>query len=193
MAARSTLTEIGARLRAETESNPRLAALLLLVPLVLVVHLGLVVRDATAELRAERVPLERRAARLEALAESEDWAARIREQEARITRWEQYIWQASSAELAAADLQTALRGIITEHLAWNRLKLAPAEELTDLGGWRITAEITGKLRETGVLPLLQDLAEFRPRMLLDHLQVASQRGQTVSLRVSVVVLPERGE
>lgn len=179
-----------ARLQADAGANPRLGALLLAVPLVLVCWLALMTRDAIDAAREERAPLLRRAARLETLAGSGEWDTQIREGEAQLSQWESQAWRAASADLAAADLQTALRGIISRHLAWNRLKLAPAEEMRALGGWRLSAEINGKLREEGVLPLLQELAEHRPRIQLMQLQVSSQRGQTVSLQISVVVLPE---
>ena len=173
-------------------ANPRLAALLMLVPFVLLLHLTLVTRDATAEAREEGVPLQKRAARLEALASSGDWGAAIREAEASAGRWRADAWRAESAELVAADLQTVLRATGARHLAWNRMKLSPAERLPAIGGWRVRAELTGKLGEGGVLPLLQEIAEHRPRILVDQLQVSSLRGQTVTLQLSVLAIPEDG-
>jgi hypothetical protein len=184
------LQDQAARLLADARANPRLGAMLLLVPLLLVCWLALVTRDAIEAAHDERAPLERRAARLAALAGGGEWEREIATGEAELGLWESQAWRASSADLAAADLQTALRGIIVKHLAWNRLKLAQAEELRTLGGWRINAEINGKLRESGVMPLLQELAEHTPRIRLEQLQVSSQRGQTVSLQLSVLVLRE---
>lgn len=173
-------------------ANPRLAALLMLLPFVLLLHLTLLTRDATAEAREEAVPLQKRAARLEALAASGDWAAAIREAEAKALQWRADTWRAESAELVAADLQTVLRATSARHLAWNRMKLSPAERLPPIGGWRVRAELTGKLGEGGVLPLLQEIAEHRPRILVDQLQVSSLRGQTVTLQLSVLAIPEDG-
>ena len=178
------------RLIADARANPRLGAMLLLVPVMLVCWLALVTRDAIVDTHEDRAPLERRAARLAALAGGGEWDRAIATGETELAGWESQAWRAASADLAAADLQTALRGIIVKHLAWNRLKLAQAEELRTLGGWRISAEINGKLRESGVLPLLQELAEHAPRIRLEQLQVSSQRGQTVSLQLSVLVLRE---
>lgn len=190
MNALDSLRDQGGRLLAEARANPRLGALLLAVPLLVVCWLALMTRDAIEAVHEERAPLERRAARLAALAGTGGWEASIARGEEELAGWEAQAWRAASADLAAADLQTALRGIIAKHLAWNRLKLAPAEELRALGGWRISAEINGKLREEGVLPLLQELGEHAPRIRLEQLQVSSQRGQTVSLQLSVLVLPE---
>ncbi len=178
--------------RERLRANPRLAALLMLLPLVLLLHLTLITRDATTEAREEAVPLQKRAARLEALAASGDWAAAIREAEAKAVQWRADTWRAESAELVAADLQTVLRTTGARHLAWNRMKLSPAERLAPVGGWRVRAELTGKLGEGGVLPLLQEIAEHRPRILVDQLQVSSLRGQTVTLQLSVVAIPEDG-
>ena len=89
--------------------------------------------------------------------------------------------------------QTTLRSIIARHLAWNRMKLSPAEELKAVGGWRVRAEINGRLRDEGVLPMLQELAEHSPRIVVEQLLVSAQRGQTITLQVSVLVLPEDGQ
>jgi hypothetical protein len=178
--------------REHLRANPRLAALFMLLPFVLLLHLTLITRDATAEAREEAVPLQKRAARLEALAASGDWAASIREAEAKAVQWRADTWRAESAELVAADLQTVLRATGARHLAWNRMKLSPAERLAPIGGWRVRAELTGKLGEGGVLPLLQEIAEHRPRILVDQLQVSSLRGQTVTLQLSVLAIPEDG-
>ena len=179
-----------ARLADEARANPRLGALLIAVPVLLVCWLALMTRDSIDAAREERAPLARRAARLEALASGTEWDARIKAETERLVQWETQVWRAGSADLAAADLQNVLREIIARHLAWNRLKLAPAEEVPALGGWRISAEINGKLREEGVLPMLQDIAQHNPRIRIEQLQVSSQRGQTVSLQLSVLVLPE---
>ena len=187
----ASLDDAVARLLAEARANPRLGALLLLVPLMLVVWLGLVARDAVESARDERAPLARRAQRLEALARDDRWEAGISAGEELLGRLEAQAWRAGSADLAAADLQTALRAIIAKHMAWNRLKLAPAQELAALGGWRIEAEISGKLQDEGVLPLLQSLAEHQPRVKVEQLQVSNQRGQTITLQLSVLVLPEQ--
>lgn len=192
----SVLQPLAARVAAWREqllANPRLAALLMLLPFVLLLHLALLTRDAAEEAREEGVPLQKRAARLEALAASGDWTAAIREAEASAERWRADTWRAESAELVAADLQTVLRAIGARHLAWNRMKLSPAERLGAIGGWRVRAELTGKLGEGGVLPLLQEIAEHRPRILVDQLQVSSLRGQTVTLQLSVLALPEEAE
>lgn len=188
----SALVDAVARLRDETLANPRLGAMLLLVPLVLVIHATLLVRDAIEETRADRGPLERRAARLEALASTSGWPAAIEREQAALAVWQSQAWRAGSADLAAADLQTTLRNIIARHLAWNRMKLSPAEELKAVGGWRVRAEINGRLRDEGVLPMLQELAEHSPRIVVEQFLVSAQRGQTVTMQVSVLVLPEDG-
>lgn len=193
MRAPAALTDAIARLRDETLANPRLAAMLMLVPLVLVIHVTLLLRDAIGETRADRGPLERRAARLEALAASGGWTEAIAREQESLATWQAQAWRAGSAELAAADLQTTLRSIIARHLAWNRMKLAPAEELKAVGGWRVRAEINGRLRDEGVLPMLQELAEHSPRIVVEQLLVSAQRGQTITMQVSVLVLPEDGE
>ncbi len=186
----AALTEAVARLRDETLANPRLAAMLMLVPLVLVIHVTLLLRDAIDETRADRSPLERRAARLEALAASGGWSEAIAREQTALAKWQAQAWRAGSAELAAADLQTTLRSIIARHLAWNRMKLSPAEELKSMGGWRVRAEINGRLRDEGVLPMLQEIAEHSPRIVVEQLLVSAQRGQTITMQVSVLVLPE---
>ena len=193
MRAPAALTDAIARLRDETLATPRLAAMLMLVPLVLVIHVTLLLRDAIGETRADRGPLERRAARLEALAASGGWTEAIAREQESLAAWQAQAWRAGSAELAAADLQTTLRSIIARHLAWNRMKLAPAEELKAVGGWRVRAEINGRLRDEGVLPMLQELAEHSPRIVVEQLLVSAQRGQTITMQVSVLVLPEDGE
>jgi len=186
----AALADAMARLREETLANPRLAALLMLVPLVLLIHATLLLRDAIGDTRADRGPLERRAARLESLAASGGWAEAIAREQATLAGWQSQAWRASSAELAAADLQTTLRSIIARHLAWNRMKLSPAEELKAVGGWRVRAEINGRLRDEGVLPMLQEIAEHSPRIIVEQLLVSAQRGQTITMQVSVLVLPE---
>lgn len=190
MRAPAGLVDAIARLRDETLANPRLAALLMLVPLVLVIHVGLLTRDALEDARTDRSPLARRAARLEALAASGGWTEAIGREEATLARWQSQAWRASSADLAAADLQTTLRAVIAKHLAWNRMKLAPAVELKAVGGWRVSAEVNGRLREEGALPMLQELAEHSPRIIVEQLLVSAQRGQTITMQLSVVVLPE---
>lgn len=177
--------------RAELAANPRLAMLLMLVPGIIVLYLALVVRDAVDVAAADSAPLERRAARLDSLAGSGDWSARIAAEEAAAARWEQELWQADSAELAAADLQTVLQKLTTEHLSWSRLKLAPTENVDELGGWRVRVEVNGKLKdEVSVLPLMQALAEHRPRILIDQFNLSSQRGRVLTLHLSVLVTPE---
>lgn len=186
----AALADAMARLREEMLANPRLAALLMLVPLVLLIHATLLLRDAIGDTRADRGPLERRAARLESLAASGGWAEAIAREQATLAGWQAQAWRAGSAELAAADLQTTLRSIIARHLAWNRMKLSPAEELKAVGGWRLRAEINGRLRDEGVLPMLQEIAEHSPRIIVEQLLVSAQRGQTITMQVSVLVLPE---
>lgn len=177
--------------RAELAANPRLAVLLMLVPGIIVLYLALVVRDAVDAAAAESTPLERRAARLDSLAGSGDWGARIAAEQAAAAHWQQELWHAGSAELAAADLQTVLQKLTTEHLSWSRLKLAPTEDVDGLGGWRVRVEVNGKLKdEVGVLPLVQALAEHRPRILIDQFNLSSQRGRVLTLHLSVLVTPE---
>jgi hypothetical protein len=176
-------------LRAELGANRRLAALLLLVPGVLLIHLALLTDAAIATARADHAALERRSQRLEALARSGDWARRVGEERGRLALWEQEIWRAASPELAAADLQTAVQRMSSGHLAWSRLKLSPPEPLDAIGGWRIKAELNGKLNEGGALALLQELAEHAPHIRIDGLVVAPQRGQTVNVQLSVLVAP----
>ena len=191
MTALAALRDQFARLQLEARANPRLGAILLLVPAVAALWLALVTRDAIDAAREERTPLERRAARLAQLAGSGEWEREIAAGETEFARWESQAWRAASADLAAADLQTALRGIMAEHLSWNRLKLAPTEELRALGGWRISADVSGKLRDPGILPLLQALAEHSPAIRVEKLQFSSQRGMTLSLTLGIVVLPEQ--
>ena len=97
MRAPTGVIEAIARLRDETLANPRLAALLMLVPLVLVIHVGLLTRDALEDAHTDRNPLARRAARLEALAASGGWAEAIGREEATLARWQSQAWRASSA------------------------------------------------------------------------------------------------
>lgn len=179
--------------RAEVAANPRLALLLMMVPGIVVLYLALVVRDAVDAAVTDSAPLERRAARLDSLAGSGDWGARIAAEQAAAARWEQELWRAGSAELAAADLQTVLQKLTTEHLSWSRLKLAPTEDIDELGGWRVRVEVNGKLKdEVGVLPLMQALAEHRPRILIDQFNLSSQRGRVLTLHLSVLVTKEGG-
>jgi hypothetical protein len=182
------LIEAGRQLRGEFAANQRLATLMLVVPAILIAYLALLTGDLIDEAVADRAPLQRRAARLDALAGSGDWQARIEAGQSQLRQWQAQAWRARSAELAAADLQTVLRGITAQHLAWNRLKLSPAEQLPVIGGWRIKAEINGKLKEDGVLGMVQAIAEHQPRILIDQLSVSRQRGQTVSMQLSVVVI-----
>lgn len=174
---------------AELEANRRLATLLLLVPGVLLVYLALLAGDAVQAARADNAALARRTARLEALASAGDWGERVAAERLRLAQWEQQLWRAASPELAAADLQTAVQRLSAEHLTWNRLKLAAVEPVAAVGGWRIKAELNGKLKDGGVLVLLQALAEHEPRIRIDRLNVAQQRGQTLSLQLSVLVAP----
>jgi hypothetical protein len=41
--------------------------------------------------------------------------------------------------------------------------------------------------------MLQELAEHSPRIVVEQLLVSAQRGQTITMQVSVLVLPEDGE
>lgn len=175
-------------LRAELAANRRLAALLLLVPGVLLAWLALLAGDAAGAARAEHAALARQSARLEALAGSgDDWSRRAAAERARLGGWERQLWRADSVELAAADLQTAVQRLSTRHLGWNRLKLAEPEPLPAIGGWRIRAELNGRLQGEGLLALLQDIAAHEPRIRIDELATQPLRGQTVSLRLSVLV------
>lgn len=177
----------------ELRANKRVGALLLLLPGVLLVHLALLAGDAADGARADHAALARRSARLESLAQSGDWGQRLGEERERLALWERGLWRAASPELAAADLQTAVQRISGTHLAWSRLKLSPVEPLPAIGGWRIKAELNGKLNEGGALPLLQELAEHEPRIRIDTLSAAQQRGQTVNVQLSVVVVPGDAE
>ena len=184
------LIDAGRQLQSEFAANRRLATLLLMVPTILIAYLALLVGDRVAQATADRAPLERRAARLDALAGSGDWQSRIDAGRRQLEHWEAQTWRARSAELAAADLQTALRRITAEHLAWNRLKLSPAEPVPEIDGWRIKAEINGKLKEDGVMGMVQAIAEHQPRILIEQLSVSLQRGQTLRLQLAVVVIRE---
>lgn len=175
-------------LRAELATNRRLAALLLLVPGVLLVWLALLAGDAAGAARAEHAALARQSARLTALADSRaDWRRRAEAESVRLAEWESQLWRADSVELAAADLQTAVQRLSARHLGWNRLKLAAPEPLPAIGGWRIRAELNGRLEGNGVLALLQDIAGHAPHIRVDELTAQPLRGQTVSLRLSVLV------
>ncbi len=184
------LVGAGLQLKAEFTANRRLATLVLIVPAILIAYLALLTADQVTEATADRAPLERRAARLDALAGSGDWQARIDTGRHQLEFWEAQAWHARSAELAAADLQTALRRITAEHLAWNRMKFSPAEPIPGIDGWRIKAEINGKLKEDGVMGMVQAIAEHQPRILIEQLSVSLQRGQTLRLQLGVVVIRE---
>ena len=176
--------------REELAGNRRLAVLAALVPTIIVVYMALVARDAIGTVMDDRSPLMLRAERLAALAQSGDWDSRIQAESARLALFERQIWRADSAQLAAADLQTVLQRSATARLAWSRLKLAPAEDMPAVGGWRVKAELSGKFKDDDALGLLQDLAEHRPRILIDRLELSRQRGQTVVMHLSVLVVPE---
>jgi hypothetical protein len=184
------LAGAGLQLKAEFTANPRLATLVLIVPAILIAYLALLTGDQVSAAAADRVPLERRATRLDALAGSGDWQARVEDGRRQLEQWEAQAWHARSAELAAADLQTALRSITAEHLAWNRMKFSPAEPIPGIDGWRIKAEINGKLKEGGVMGMVQAIAEHQPRILIEQMSVSLQRGQTLRLQLSVVVIRE---
>ncbi len=175
-------------LRTELATNRRLASLLLLVPCVSLAWLALLAGDAAGDARAEHAALARQSARLAALAGSgEDWRRRAGTERAWLADLERQLWRADSVELAAADLQTAVQRLSARHLGWNRLKLAEPEPLPAIGGWRIRAELNGRLEGNGVLALLQDIAGHAPHIRVDELTAQPLRGQTVSLRLSVLV------
>ncbi|MBK6583337.1 MAG: hypothetical protein IPG20_10650 [Gammaproteobacteria bacterium] len=184
------LVGAGLQLKTEFTANRRLATLVLIVPAILIAYLALLTGDRVTAAMADSAPLERRAARLDALAGSGDWQARIDAGRHQLEYWEAQAWHARSAELAAADLQTALRQITAEHLAWNRMKFSPAEPIPGIDGWRIKAEINGKLKEDGVMGMVQAIAEHQPRILIEQLSVSLQRGQTLRLQLAVVVIRE---
>jgi len=177
------------RLAAELGANKRVTALLPLVPAVLLVYLALLTGDAIESARAEHAGLSRRAVRLESLARSGDWGERVAKERARLAAWEEELWRAASPELAAADLQTAVQRISAEHLEWSRLKLSPFEPVPAIGGWRVKAELNGKMSEGGALALLQELAEHAPRIRVEAFNASQQRGQTVSAQLSILVAP----
>ena len=61
------------------------------------------------------------------------------------------------------------------------MKFSPAEPIAGIDGWRIKAEINGKLKEDGVMGMVQAIAEHQPRILIEQLSVSLQRGQTLRL------------
>lgn len=190
----STLRDLPAQLRhqwhAQVLPDRRLLALLLLVPAIALLYATLVVRDALATAATERAPLLQRAARLRAVTAEHDWAQRIASEQALLEQLDNGLWRAETPELAAADLQTVLQRVANTHLAWNRLKLAPAEPVAAIAGWRITADLSGKLKADDPLALLQELASHRPGMRIDLLEVSRLRAQTITLRLGIVVAPE---
>jgi len=183
--------ELAQQLASEIRANTRLAALLLLVPAVVLVHLTLLTRDSSAQARSEHAALMRRAERLEALAQGGDWEQHHARERELLATWEEQLWRSSSPELVAADLQTVLQRIAAEHLSWNRLKLSPPERIEAFDGWSIRAELNGKLKQGEVLGMLQALAQHSPRIRIDQIDVSQQRGQTVNLRLGVFVTPEQ--
>ena len=71
------LVGAGLQLKTEFTANRRLATLVLIVPAILIAYLALLTGDRVTAAMADSAPLERRAARLDALAVSGDWQARI--------------------------------------------------------------------------------------------------------------------
>lgn len=186
----ATLRRSTQDLRAQFASNRRLAAMVLFIPGIALLYAALLVQDAISAAAGERVPLAHRAARLAAVADGTDWQQRIIVETERRAGHEAALWRADSPELAAADLQTVLQRVAATHLSWNRLKLVGNERIEDIGGWRITGELTGKLKADNPLALLQEIGEHSPRILVDRFDVSRLRGQTVTMQLSVLVVPE---
>lgn len=188
---RARSRRLGGEFLAVLGTNRRLAALLLLIPGIALLHATLSVREAVDATRQQRAPLLARQARLAALADGVDWPARARAERAALDRLLAQLWHADSPELAAADLQTALQRVAATHLSWSQLKLGTAVPLDDIRGWRIDAELTGRMKSDDVLALLQELAEHAPRIRVDGFDYSRTRSQTVTLRLRVFVAPER--
>jgi hypothetical protein len=170
--------------------NRRLGALIVAIPGIALLYGALLAQDAVFASQQERAPLLRRAARLAAVADGADWTQRVRQEQGRRTLYHAQLWRADSAELAAADLQTVLQRVAARHLSWNQLKIASAEHIDAIGGWRIEAEMVGRLKDDQPLDLLRELAEHAPRIVIGGFDISRQRTQTITLRLSVIAVPE---
>ena len=175
---------------AELESNERLRWLLFGVALVVVVYFALVVDDWRIAVAEDYEDLAQREARLEYLetGSDTDFQGFYEEQKAANDKLRERFWQAKSAGLAGAELQSWLRVLAADHnLRKMRLDVSDIRPVPNIEDplWQLEAELTGEILPNHVMSLIAALARSERAVVVQRLAYSPPGGDRLSLRLAV--------
>ncbi|MBO6564945.1 MAG: hypothetical protein JJ956_09405 [Pseudomonadales bacterium] len=167
------------RYHAEFRSQPRLRRMALCVGALLVLYLNFGLKDYRNTAFDEQIRLVGELTRLSEAGSTELWSERytteVKANEALIAN----CWNAESARLASADLQTLLRDVLSENqVDTPRLSLGQPEALTylDREYFEIRAQVRGRF-ELRMLPeLLTSFSAPQKQVAVEQLSYVARRG-----------------
>ena len=173
--------------RAEYEKSPWLKYVLPVLFVLLTLYMLDALSVASAQKSQEYRQLLSREAKVSGLQEQADWQLAKQKAEQRYQELSKYVWKAESLELASADLQSVLRQLAKDKVTALRINIAPPEQTNVPDIWRLSAEVSGKLRPSQVPDMLIDSASKEPAISIERFTYLPARNQNGAMQVSILV------
>ena len=184
-AVQHNLEEAVARFREEVLANRRMVRMLWLV-VYLTLGYGIVgFLDLFDEKGAEIARLTERLAAVGSIEAKATWDTRVEAQQVTQSEFKTHCWPAANEGLASADLQTDIQAMISLYELSNTRLNVSSPEFADAQTWRIRAELTGKVGDENLIPLLNDIENSGPHLWLERASIVfSNRGNTLDFLIA---------
>jgi len=174
-------------LQRQLNANPRLQLMFGLIVVIILVSAIMEIVDAR---RQESAQLEKQYQilnKLQSLKNETHWPQSLAQEQKVNQQLRQSLWQANSAELAAADLQNFINTLLKKHqVKFPRLKLNEAQILdnTQNSIWKIQLELNGVLPGEQLVALLNNLSNHPKEIIIEQFSYTPQRGQRLFILLS---------
>lgn len=156
----------------EWRSNARLRWGMWLIVLMMGIYSILFVDDYRQQLRADYIAQGDKLRQLQSVNAQQVWTQRSQQSAQVLKGLEAQVATAGSQGLAQANFQAWLnRQFFNAQLVNPRLQVEPAQKLSDIGLWRVTAKIDGKYTPENMLRFLRTIAIHSKLVVVDKLHI----------------------
>ena len=168
----------------EMRDNPRMPRMIKITGVIVALYLVLGVADQREKLEIVADRLAGEQAKLAGAAFEDSWNDRLEHEKQAFAQLAAKCWDAPSAGIASADMQTVLQRLST-NFDLQRLRLSVSvPELHDLEHgkfWPIRAQLQARV-ERNVLPVLVDAMEKAPKQFtIENLNFVDNRGSNLNV------------
>jgi len=173
------------RFQDELAANPRLIRLVWLSGYFAVLLLGFSLMDASEQLEANAQRMLNDLAQVGSIGTEEVWSNRLEQHKVYQSALLRHCGKATNLGLASADIQTILQQLLVRYELMNSRLTISEPDLAGGRLGRIRAQLTGRIEQGNLLPLIDRLEDTSYFFSIERLSVSfDDRGDVVDILVS---------